>query len=142
VTRISTAAYLDALEMPSISIDAYRLLDFMLENCIGTRNTMTATQLERALDVTRERTNARLRELIRELRHSGVPVISSSRGYYIATDRHDVRQCVASLRSRAQEIGRTADLLEATTDAVDRTPPPGGEQSEDVREMAGDEGHT
>jgi len=55
---------------------------------------------------------ARLRKLVNHIRcHSMLPLIATSKGYYVSSDIAEIRNQIKSLRERANSINRCADGL-------------------------------
>jgi hypothetical protein len=55
----------------------------------------------------------RLRKIINHIRHMGIlPILSSSKGYYVSYDPEDIRLQIESLRDRADAILFSAEGLE------------------------------
>jgi hypothetical protein len=55
---------------------------------------------------------ARLRKLVNHIRcHSMLPLIATSKGYYVSDDIAEIKNQIKSLRERANSINRCADGL-------------------------------
>jgi hypothetical protein len=55
---------------------------------------------------------ARLRKLVNHIRcHSMLPLIATSKGYYVSNDKSEIQNQIKSLRERANSINRCADGL-------------------------------
>ena len=55
---------------------------------------------------------ARLRKLVNHIRcHSMLPLIATSKGYYVSDDTEEIKNQIKSLRERANSINRCADGL-------------------------------
>jgi len=58
-------------------------------------------------------TDIRLRKIVNHIRHMGIlPILSSSKGYYVSYDPEDIRLQIESLRDRADAILFSAEGLE------------------------------
>ena len=77
---------------------------------------LTVGQIAHKVGLPQERTGETVRAIIRTLLDSPyhVPVVSSTRGYWIAACTEDVEQAIAGLQKRALSITHRADaILEA-----------------------------
>lgn len=76
----------------------------------GKNQAITASELCRLI----EQPDRTVRLIIRELRSDLFPVLSSGRGYYLPSNRAELDQCVASMKSRLIEDAKTRrDILKA-----------------------------
>ena len=63
-------------------------------------------------DIKVKLTGARLRKMINRLRNTGtLPVIGTSKGYYVSYDKEELRKQIESLKQRADSINAAADGL-------------------------------
>lgn len=76
--------------------------------CKGKHHAITRQRLKQITKLD-DRTN---REIIRDLRLSGLPIISSSetKGYWLAESKEELTSFIAEYKSRAKECQRVADL--------------------------------
>lgn len=77
---------------------------------------MTVNQIAREVGIPQERTGETVRAIIRTLLNPPyhVPVVSSTKGYWIANSKEDVERAISGLHGRALSITNRADaLLEA-----------------------------
>jgi biotin operon repressor len=61
-------------------------------------------------------TDGRLRKIINHLRQTGVPVLSTAKGYYVSHDSKDILDQINSLEERASAIQCAADGLKKILD--------------------------
>jgi hypothetical protein len=59
-----------------------------------------------------------LREILATAPEYGIPLVSCNDGYYVATCAEDIEACIRDLRSRAGEMWRRIQALEALQPAV------------------------
>jgi len=79
----------------------------ILERHEGRDRAITGMELAKRLN---QRDDRRIRILIRELRHEMFPILSSTTspaGYYLPTNQIEIKECLASLRSRLVEDATT-----------------------------------
>ena len=74
----------------------------------GRANALTASELARIVGVDRRKVTL---EIMRE-RRNGSPIMSDGTGFWIAENREELVKCCLRLHSRANEIHRTARLME------------------------------
>ncbi len=68
--------------------------------------------------------NAReMRLAIQQLRLTGSPICSTSKGYFWAANKQELRTCIESLRARIEAEAKTADALYKTYTDLYITPP-------------------
>jgi hypothetical protein len=59
-------------------------------------------------------TGVRLRKMVNYIRTNGIlPLIATSKGYYISFDRNEIKKQIKSLQERANSINRCADGLQS-----------------------------
>ena len=84
----------------------FRIADLLhpgAENAVSRRDLMTMTGYK----------DRELRRTIEAERRQGIPILSDCQhGYFLPGDPAERDRCVRSLRSRAEEIQRTADAIE------------------------------
>lgn len=86
-----------------------------LKKKIGKDNAVTSTEvIEAYKNANKSMTGARWRKIINYIRKNHlIPfLMASSKGYYIATDKEDVRKYKESLKQRIQEITAVYDAIE------------------------------
>lgn len=80
---------------------------------LGERNAATSRELETAFDIR----GKELRDLVNTLRRSGVPIASSSAGYFYAATEQEVRATIAHMTHR---IGGIAAAIRGLTMALEQ----------------------
>tara|TARA_Y100000034_G_C6570908_1_gene247425 strand:+ start:98 stop:409 length:312 start_codon:yes stop_codon:yes gene_type:complete len=66
-------------------------------------------QLEKIYDIS----GITVRNIVRQLRREGHPIASGSNGYYYARYKTELVSTINNLRSRANDLLKTANILEA-----------------------------
>ena len=94
--------------------------EYMIENAIGPSNMVKAREIAEALEIRDNAEHTLTRGIIREMvMRDRLPIVASSRGYYVAIDPHQVRACADSLRKRGWRIVYRADTLDDTAERLE-----------------------
>ena len=80
----------------------------------GAKNARTGEYLSKAMNIPRRDFD----RLVQQERRAGVPIVSNGDGYFIASNRNEMRQFCESLRRRAAEIKRTRRACMAMLDRI------------------------
>lgn len=92
--------------------------EMILEKLANSRaDAKSAIDIARELDITPRRLHA----MIREMRKDGIPIVSDrgGKGYWIATDPHDIRMWARQSKSSAFDMLSTAETLLHIADSME-----------------------
>lgn len=104
-----------------------RLSDYLKHRHLGASNAATSRELEQVFGIR----GKKLRDMVNALRRDGVPIASSSAGYFFAETEQEVRSTIAHLTGRISGIAAAIRglnrSLEQTDAAQTRLPLDGGD---------------
>lgn len=85
-----------------------KVCSYLKTHCYGRKNVISADALEKSLRMS----STELRKQISRLRHEGVPIASSSSGYFYAATAAEVYSTIRSLEKMRYGLGASIEGLE------------------------------
>lgn len=85
-----------------------KIRDYIADGHVGEKNAISSKELGKRVDCS----DREIRDCINLLRQMGVPICSSSKGYWYAADDFEIRQTMTRLRSWIKSMNIALDGLE------------------------------